>query len=146
MAKTKNTKVKFGETDILKSQLARALADYDNLAKRIEKEKESFSDVANMALVKRLIQPIDMLYEAQKHLNDTGLAIAINEFEMVFADFGIEKIDPKPGEKFNENLHEVTEVIQGENDSTISSVILVGWKYKEGLVVRHAKVIVIKKG
>ena len=73
------------------------MADYDNLVKRVEREKESLADIASLSLVKRLVLPIDMLYETQKHLNDTGLAIVINEFEMVLSDFGVEKIEPKIG-------------------------------------------------
>ena len=141
----KAIKSKGDETANLKSQLARALADYDNLVKRIEREKESFTETASLSMVKRLILPIDMLYETQKHLNDTGLAIAISEFEMVFSDFGVEKIDPKEGEKFDENSHEVVEVVRGKRDGTIAGVMLVGWRYKKGIVIRHAKVKVYKR-
>jgi molecular chaperone GrpE len=136
----KSIKGKGDETDNLKSQLARALADYDNLVKRIEREKDSFSETANLVMIKRLVLPIDMLYETQKHLNDTGLAIAINEFEMILSDFGVEKIEPKVGEKFDENLHEVVEAVAGGKESTVAGVVLIGWRYKKGIVIRHAKV------
>ena len=144
MAK-KQVNKKQDEADNLKNQLARALADYDNLVKRVEREKESLADIASLSLVKRLVLPIDMLYETQKHLNDTGLAIVINEFEMVLSDFGVEKIEPKIGEKFDEKLHEVVEVVPGDKDNSIASVILVGWRYKKGIVIRHAKVKVYKR-
>jgi molecular chaperone GrpE (heat shock protein) len=39
---------------------------------------------------------------------------------------------------------EVIEVTSGEGDNNISEVVLVGWKFEDGTVVRHAKVKVTK--
>src|SRR3989344_5307370 len=88
------------EVDTLKNQLARALADYDNLRKRVEREREDFGRVAKVMLLARLLPIYDMLEEAQKHLKDSGLAITIEEFAKVLKEEGIEKIEVNVGDAF----------------------------------------------
>lgn len=130
------------ETSLLKGQLARALADYDNLQKRTEAVQSEIVKLASLKLVLKLLSILDMLYEAQKHLNDSGLAITIKEFEDIIAGEGIVKINTKINDKFNEEENEAIEIRKGNSDNKgkIESVVLTGWKYQVGPVVRHAKV------
>jgi len=112
--KTKRDKRK-DKAEELKEQLARALADYDNLRKRIEREKEDLGKLANIKLVIRLLPVFDMLEGAQRHLSDSGLAITIEEFMKVLKEEGIEKIESAPGDKFDEEVHEVVEVVDKDS-------------------------------
>lgn len=141
------------EIEVLKNQLVRALADYDNLAKRVEREREDYAKLANARLVIRLLPIYDMLEGAQAHLKDSGLEITINEFTTVLKDEGFEKIDAKPGDEFDEEIHEAVELDEGENEEKgeatgpegkITKVILTGWKFSDGSIVRPAKVKVAK--
>lgn len=134
------------ETLVLKNQLARALADYDNLRKRVEAERDEFTKFSNFRLVVKLLNIYDMFNEAQKHLKDSGIAIAIREFESVLDDEGIEKVPVEKGDSFDENLHEAVEIVEGGSEGKISEVLLSGWKYKDGKIIRHAKVRVLGKG
>lgn len=146
MDRTKKQFKKGTEPD-LKGQLARALADYDNLRKRIEREKEDLENLASLKLILRLLPILDNLRAAQGHLKDAGLAITIGEFENLLKDEGIEEIKPNKGDNFDHNLHEVIEVIENsQEENKIEDVVLSGWKFKDGIVVRHAKVKVGKKG
>jgi molecular chaperone GrpE len=130
----------------LKNQLARALADYDNLRKRIEREKEDLEKLASLKLILRLLPLLDNLRAAQNHLKDAGLAITIGELENLLKDEGIEEIKPNKGDNFDHNLHEVTEVVENcKEENKIEEVVLSGWKFKEGIVIRHAKVKVCQK-
>lgn len=130
----------------LKNQLARALADYDNLRKRIEREKEDLEKLASLKLVLRLLPLLDNLRAAQSHLKDAGLAITIGELENILKDEGIEEIKPNKGDNFDHNLHEVTEVVENcKEENKIEEVVLSGWKFKDGIVIRHAKVKVCQK-
>ncbi len=125
----------------LKNQLARALADYDNLRKRIEREKEDLEKLASLKLILRLLPILDNLRAAQNHLKDAGLAITVGELENLLKDEGVEEIRPNKGENFDHNLHEVTEVVENcKEENKIEEVVLSGWKFKEGIVIRHAKV------
>jgi len=145
----KETKGK--ELEDLKNQLARALADYDNLRKRVEREREQVEKIAGAKFALKALSVFDMLEGAQKHLNDSGLAITIEEFMKVLNEEGIEKIEAKAGDKFDEEVHEAVEVadLQGSGegkDGKVVKVILSGWKIIDGPVIRPAKVKVYKKG
>ena len=151
MANVKKTDRKKSEetTSGLKEQLARALADYDNLRKRFEREREDFGKVAKVMLIARLLSIFDMLEEAQKHLKDSGLAITLEEFVKVLKEEGFEKIDVKVGDKFDELIHEAVEVVDSRDakgeEGKITEIILSGWRLVDGVVIRHAKVKVTKK-
>jgi molecular chaperone GrpE len=141
----KKTKLKNIEMDLLKSQLVRALADYDNLIKRVEREKNDIEKLVSLRLILRLLTVLDGLESAQEHLKDQGLAISLGEFKQILNEEGLTEIRPKVGDQFDQETMEVVEVAAGENDNSIAEIVLVGWKYSEGSVVRHAKVKVIKK-
>lgn len=130
----------------LKNQLARALADYDNLRKRVEREKEDWEKLASLKLILRLLPVLDNLRAAQNHLKDAGLVITIGELENLLRDERIVEIKPNKGDSFDHNLHEVIEVVENcQEENKIEDVVLSGWKFKEGVVIRHAKVKVCQK-
>ena len=124
----------------VKNQLARALADYDNLRKRIERERQDFERSANIKLALRLLPVLDVLKQAQGHLKDPGIAITIGEFESALKEEGVEGINVKPGEEFNPLTQEATETLGGGKKGTIAEVVLTGWKFADGKVIRPAKV------
>lgn len=131
--------------DGLKSQLSRALADYDNLRKRTEIEKEGWFKYAGIRVVGNLLPILDNLENMQKHLNDQGLAITIIEFKRVLKEEGFSEINPEVGQDFDENKMEAVEVIEGGEMGKIAEVLLPGWMIEDGQVVRHAKVKVFKE-
>lgn len=134
------------EFDELRNQLARALADYDNLRKRVEKEKKHFEIRATARIVSNILPIYDMLVDAQESVNDSGIAMIINEFESILKDSGIEKIKVEKGDKFDENVHEVTETVEDEEKEKgeVVEISTTGWKMKDGPVIRYAKVKVAK--
>ncbi|HJX59194.1 nucleotide exchange factor GrpE [Candidatus Woesebacteria bacterium RBG_19FT_COMBO_47_8] len=131
----------------LKAQLARALADYDNLVKRVEREKYEFEKKANLKLAIRLLPVLDILKQAQRHLGDPGIAITIVQFEDALKAEGIEEINVAPGDNFDTQLHEAVEVVEeGKGKGKIKEIVMTGWRFNGGSVIRHAKVKVSKKG
>jgi len=142
-----NLKRKENEAEQLKNQLIRALADYDNLSKRIEKEKDEIFKFASINVINKLLPVFDMLVKVQTHLKDSGLAIAINEFKNIFKEEGIIEIEVKSGDTFDEKLHEATEVVlgNGEQEGKVEEVVLSGWKFIDGSVIRHTRVKVYKR-
>jgi len=133
------------ELEVVKAMLARALADYDNLSKRVDRERADLYKIASIEVMVKLLPVLDNLERAQEHIKDSGLAIAIGEFVNVLKDEGLTVISPKIGDKFDENTMDAIEVVSGTSDNMISEVILTGWKFEDGTVVRHAKVKVSKK-
>ena len=133
------------ELETMKGMLARALADYDNLSKRVDRERADLGKIASVGILARLLPVLDNLENAQRHLGDAGLAIGIAEFQKVLSEEGLTEIEPKVGEKFDEQTMEAIEVTAGEGNNNISEVVLPGWKFEDGTVIRHAKVKVSKK-
>lgn len=138
---------KEGELNKLKDQLARALADYDNLRKRVDREREDFEKVANVKLAIRFLPVLDILREAQKHLGDPGIAITITQFEDALKGEGIEEIKVTAGDEFNPQLHEAVEVVEdGKGKGKVKEAVLSGWRFSKGPVIRYVRVKVTKKG
>lgn len=128
-----------------KESLARVLADYDNFKKRTETERAMWVEFSSERLLIKLIPVLDNFEAALKHTADQGLGIAVAEFTKVFAEEGLEPIEPKAGDDYNHELHEVVETVKGGKSNKIAETLLKGWKYKTGKVVRFAKVKVWEK-
>jgi molecular chaperone GrpE len=124
----------------LKSQLARALADYDNLRKRIERERLDFERSANIKLALRLLPVLDVLRQAQGHLKDPGIAITVSQFEEALKEEGIEEIRVRNGEKFDPQFQEAVDTLSGGKAGAVAEEVLSGWKFADGRVIRPAKV------
>lgn len=140
--KDKNSKKKADETDILKSQLARALADYHNLQKRIEKQQELLENTSNLRIISKMLSVLDMLIEVQGHVDDPGLAITITEFTKVLNEEGVEKIDVKKGDDFDENYQDVVEKINTKDKDKkgkVADVVSIGW-VKGEIIIRPVSV------
>jgi len=130
----------------LKEQLARALADYDNLVKRVERGKGELEFKSNLRLIFRLLPIVDSMRQALVHLKDPGLAITLTELENILKDEGIEEIKVKKGDVFNPEFCEAIEVVENAGQGNkIIEVLLSGWKFTDGQVIRHVKVKVCQK-
>lgn len=123
----------------LKIQLARSLADYDNLKRRVDAERTDLLKVASAKVVAKLLPILDNLENVQKHLSDQGLAISIIEFKKVISDEGFREFVPKMGDDFNEEVMEAVELVDGSPRGKIAEVVLPGW-IGHDQVIRHVKV------
>ena len=139
------------ELETVKGMLVRALADYDNLSKRVDRERRDLGKIVSIGVIIKLLAILDNLESAQVHLQDQGLAISIVEFKKVLNEEGLIEIRPKVGDEFNEQTMEAIEVVKGGSDNRVSEVVLAGWRdggssmQSDGTIVRHVKVKVTKK-
>ena len=147
MPKAKATKVKKTNNAVkpqeLEDQLKRALADYQNLEKRVEEERKLLSKLSASLLIEKLLPVLDNLEKAQVHLNDEGLEIVIKQFKEILTGEGVEEIAAE-GAQFNPHYHEAVETQHGEHDNLVIKVLTKGYKI-EDTILRPAKVIVSKK-
>lgn len=141
------------ELDAMKNQLARAMADYSNLQKRTDEERGTMYKLASISFMTKILPIIDNLKQAQNHVKDSGIAMIIGQLETIAKEEGFEEIKIQVGDQFNEQLMEVTEVVETEKDldnniaskaGKIAEVVMSGWKYSDGTVVRHSRVKVFK--
>ena len=79
----------------LEQQLARSLADYSNLEKRIESQRQLFVTLATTSILTKMIDVLDNFNLAQNHLNDQGLKMAIDRFNSVLKSEGLTEINPQ---------------------------------------------------
>lgn len=122
----------------------RALADYQNLLRQTQRERQEYVRYANENLVTRFLPVLDNLELAYQHLKDPGLDMVVKQFRQIFTDLGLDRIQPQPGDPFNEQLHECIETIPSSDQpaNTISKLNQIGYKWNEGPILRHAKVSV----
>ncbi len=129
------------ELENLENQLKRALADYQNLEKRIHEEKSSWIKTANKELLLRLIPGLDSLILAEKHTQDEGVKISIKHFLDILEQEGVKQIETK-GKDFDPNLMEAVGTTEGDEGKVVEQV-RAGYKIHEN-VLRPAQVIVGK--
>jgi len=131
----------------------RALADYENLKRDLDKIKEENRNHIRIDLAQQLLPIMDNFEQAVNHVPDLsavdrsvrktsklgyrGVTFIKQQFETTMSELGIEKIEVK-GE-FDPNLHEIAE--EGEELKELSA----GWKIGER-VLRPAKIIINKEG
>ena len=136
------------EFDAMKNQLARAMADYANLQKRTDEERGTMFKLASISFMTKILPIIDNLKQAQNHVMDSGIAIIIGQLETLAKEEGFEEIKIQIGDSFDEQTMEVTEVIETDDekdDNNVSEVVVTGWKYNDGTIVRHSRVKVWKQ-
>lgn len=129
----------------LEENWKRALADYQNLVKRVEADKKDFVRFANMNLLAKLIPVLDILDLAAKHSSDPGIKMAVAQFRDVLSSENVQEISPAVGDNFDHELHECLETLPGELDNTIAELVTSGYKIDK-FVIRPAKVKVYKSG
>jgi molecular chaperone GrpE len=103
----------------LEDRLKRSLADYANLEKRIESQRQLFVTLTTTAIVVKMIEVLDDLYLAYNHLQDSGLKIAIDKFISVLKSEGVEEIIAL-NQKFDPQTMDCTQVVDGPKDQVIS--------------------------
>lgn len=107
-----------GEIKDLEEKLARSLADYANMQKRQEEQRELFATLAITGFVTQILDVLDELYLAYQHLSDPGLKMAIDRFESVLKNQGLIEIKAE-GEVFNPEIMDCIQVVEGETDKVV---------------------------
>lgn len=148
------------ETDKIKAleeKYIRAYAEFDNVKKRLEREKYQSLEYANEQILKDFLPILDTLESAlestknvdseamEKTLEKTreGIALTIDNFLKAFSKHSVERISTE-GE-FDPNVHNAIMQIksEGKADGEIAQVIQKGYKYKDR-VIRPSMVAITK--
>ena len=124
----------------LEHQLKRALADYQNLERRIDEERRLLSHLSSALVIEKLLPVLDNLENAQKHLKDEGLEMVIKQFKDVLESEGVEEIVSE-GSLFDPNLHEAVEILGSDKEGIVLKVLRKGYKINDK-VLRPAQVAV----
>lgn len=135
------------EAQQLKDQLARCLADMQNMKRRAEEDKFQFIKFANAEMLKALLPIIDNFDRACQQIPENltednwckGVVSTHDELMKVLEKLGIKRIKTV-GEKLNPSLHEALMQTPGEKD-IIMNEMEPGYTYHEQ-TLKPAKVSV----
>jgi molecular chaperone GrpE len=134
-----------GELDAMREKYLRALADFDNYRKRIERERAESSKTALAEPLRAFLGVVDNLDRALRasgSLEDlkSGVEMILRQSGDLLRRFGVEEIEAK-GEPFDPALHEA--VIRYEDprvdQQTVSEEFQKGYRY-HGRLLRPAMV------
>jgi molecular chaperone GrpE len=131
----------------LEENWKRALADYQNLLRRVESDKKEFVKLANVNLIARLLPSLDIMELSAAHSADLGVQMAAKQFHQALVEEGLQLIEPALDTPFDHSQHDCSETVDlpaGKVENTISELILKGYKIGD-YVLRPAKVKVYKK-
>lgn len=131
------------EQEEYKNKYLRALADYQNLEKRVFIQREESRERTNKELLLKLLPVLDHLEKASIFIKDSGLQIVKNELIRLLKSEHIEELSILHKE-FDPFQAEVIQVVEGEKDNIVIEVLRKGYLYK-GKILRVAQVKVTKK-
>ena len=128
----------------------RTAADFENYKKRQEREAKELIQFAREVTVVKMLPTLEALEQALRHspqddkfkIWSEGVIKIVHQLEKVLLEMGIEKIKSL-GEKFNHELHEAVEMVDGGESGKIIEEVQAGYKLN-GKVIRPAKVKVAK--
>jgi len=123
----------------LQDKLVRSLADYANLEKRIDNQRQMFIALTTISIIAKMIDVLDDLRLTQTHLQDQGLQMTIDKFITVLKTEGLDEIKTD-GQNFNPEFMECIDTQEGK-DNSIISVKKTGYSFN-GQVIRPAQVVV----
>lgn len=133
------------EYNKLKEDNLRTYADFENVKKRLIRDKENAIKYANEKFALDLLEVLDTLYIAEEHIKDTqekeGITNTIKKMESVFDKYGITETIY---DVFDPEHHQAIQNVESEKDSgMIVDVHRKGYKYNDKLL-RPAMVSVSK--
>ena len=125
------------------NQWKRALADYQNLDKRVEEERIDFVRYAAKNFIVRLLAIVDDFEKAQAHVKDQGLGLALKKLFELLKQEGVEKIDTL-GKEYDIHSMEALVTEEGKDDGKVLAELRSGYTM-HGAILRPAQVKVRKK-
>ncbi len=121
----------------LDSKWKRALADYQNLQKRTENERKNFVRFANASLIEKILDIIDDLERAAKHLKNDGIDIIVKQFNDLLTEEEVEEIKAL-NQEFDPETMECVETTSGKKDM-VTRVTQKGYTMGD-IILRPSKV------
>ena len=139
---------------VIKEQMLRALADYQNLVKNSEKRNEIRYFQLKKSLSESVIPSLDALnlaIKASKQLKLDeqtrswldGILATIQTLEKSFSEVGIKQYLPTKGDKFDPAIHEAVAIVEDGKSGEIYDLVQPGY-ILDNTVIKPARVVVSK--
>ncbi|RJQ36225.1 nucleotide exchange factor GrpE [Candidatus Microgenomates bacterium] len=131
------------QVEEFKNKYLRAIADYQNLEKRVGEERFELMKMANKNLLIKILPFLDNLEKAELFVKDEGLKISKDHFVQILKDAGLEEIEMM-GKDFDPISAEAVQLVPGKEEGKIVEVLQKGYRF-EDKIIRVAQVKVSKK-
>src|SRR3989338_2781175 len=130
------------EENEYKEKYLRALADYQNLEKRMSAVQVDVQRKTRNDIIQKLLGVLDHLEKAESFMKDDGLSIIANDFRNIMDSFGLAKLD-LVGKEYDPYSAEAIDVVEGEQDNIVTKILRDGYKIGDD-IIRPAHVQVSK--
>ena len=148
---TKKKKVPYEEIENL---LKKALADYQNLEKNIDKRISLKDFQMRKYIVEKFLPVLDGIYLSEKSAEKInvpddakawfdGVKNIAGSIEDIFEDIGVGYINAEKGERFDPNKHEAMATVKEGEEGTIYDILQPGFEM-DGEIIRPVRVVVSK--
>lgn len=137
----------------LKTKLVQAQADFENIKKRLEKDKITAVNFANESFARDLLPVLDTLEMAINAAGDDeasakikeGVSLTIDSFKQVLNKHGVRMIQTTEGGEFNPQIHNAMSYIQSQTIASgrIAQIYQHGYMYNDR-ILRPAMVLISK--
>lgn len=131
------------ERDDYKNKYLRALADYQNLDRRMRDERVEIRKAAEASVILDLLPFLDTLNQAEVFIKDPGLKMVKDTFIQQLASMGVKTIDVL-NKEYDPYTAEAIEVVAGEQENIVVEVVRNGYMLFDK-ILRPAQVKVSKK-
>lgn len=125
----------------LENKYKRALADYQNLEKRVREDRVGLIKMANRELLLRLLPVLDTLLLATEHSEDQSLKVSVQQFMDALKEEGVVRVETV-GKEFDPTVMEAVGTEEGK-DGIVIKEARSGYMMNDSLL-RPAQVIVGK--
>lgn len=131
------------ELEEWKRRYLRAIADYQNLEKRVAQEQRDKIKLASKNIVFKILPILDILEKAESIVSDQGISFAVKLFRDVLREEQVEKTEVV-GKKFDPNIMECIDVVSSDKEDEVVEEVRAGYTIF-GKVIRVAQVKVGKR-
>lgn len=131
------------EPDEWKNKYLRALADYQNLERRMREKEFEDKKYATREVIQNFLPVIDDLVKAQEQIKNEGLKLIIDKIDTVLKKEQVERKDCL-NQKYDEKFMECVSIVESDKDNIVIGQVRPGY-IMNGEVIRAAQVVVSKK-
>lgn len=128
------------ETEEFKSKYLRALADYQNLERRVRDERVEMVKIAQARVLEELLPFLDTLHQAEVFVKDPGLKMVKDSFIQKLKELGVKEIELL-NKEFDPHTAEAVEVVEGDKDNIVVEVLRRAYELNGKILqIGHVKV------
>lgn len=127
-----------------REQMLRALAETENVRKRLQTEAAMSQKYALERFADGLLPVVDSLEAALQSTDVTGIELTLRQLKSALEKAEIREINPAPGERFDPHRHQAVTAVESQSEpNTIVAVMQKGYSLHDR-VLRPALVSVAK--